>query len=394
MRIAIIFLVCTILTGCAQRSSKGSFIEPAMEVAVYQLEAAIAHIPDTMENYGPVALHDDGSVKYMRNVLDWRVGFFPGSLWYLYDYTRDEQWKQFAERFTLDIEEAKYNTRHHDVGFMIECSFGNGYRLTKNDHYKDVMIEAARSLSTRFDPRVGAIMSWSPNVKLDRQYPVIIDNMMNLELLFNVTELTGDSTFYNIAVSHADIAIRDHYRPDYSCYHVVDYDSITGEVRSRKTAQGYADESSWARGQAWGLYGFAMCYRETGYERYLEQAEHIANWWLTQATMPEDGVPYWDFDAPNIPDEPRDASAAAIAASAFLELASFNTERSDEYLKVAEKTLASLASPAYLAEPGENGYFILKHSVTSFPGNSEIDVPLNYADYYFLEALLRYQKMM
>jgi hypothetical protein len=185
--------------------------------------------------------------------------------------------------------------------------------------------------------------------------------------------------------------MQNHYRPDYSCYHVVDYDSISGVARNRHTAQGYAHESSWARGQAWGLYGFTMCYRETGCKRYLEHAEKIAGWWLAQRNMPEDRVPYWDFDAPKIPNEPRDASAAAIAASALVELASFKTARSNDYLAAAEKTLASLSSPDYLAKPGENGCFILKHCVGSIPHNQEIDVPLNYADYYFLEALIRYQ---
>ena len=390
------FFVSICVLGCNQTVSKGEFATTALELAAQQIEAAIAHVPDTFENYGPRTIRD-GNVFYITNLLDWTVGFFPGSLWYMYDYSRDERWKHQAERFTNAIENAKFNTAHHDVGFVIYCSFGNGYRLTQNERYKDVMIQAARSLSTRLDPRIGCIKSWNTDrgwqAPRGWQYPVIIDNMMNLELLFNVTKFTGDSSFYKIAVTHADVTMKNHFRSDNSSYHVIDFDSISGVVRNRHTAQGFAHESSWARGQAWGLYGFVMCYRETGYKRYLEQAEKIANWWISQKNMPEDRVPYWDFDAPNIPDEPRDASAAAIAASALIELSSFKTTRSNEYLAAAEKTLATLSSPAFLAKPGENGFFILKHCVGSIPHNQEIDVPLNYADYYFLEALMRYMKM-
>ena len=385
-----------LMLSCNQNPSKGDFVSSGMRLAEQQLKAAVVHTPDTFKNYGPRTIVN-GKVSYITYLLDWTVGFFPGSLWYMYDYTKEEAWKQQAERFTNAIEDAKFNTAHHDVGFVIGSSFGNGYRLTQNRHYREVMLQAAQSLCTRFDPRVGCIKSWNTTggwqAERGWQYPVIIDNMMNLELLFNAAKFSGDSSFYKIAVSHADVTLKNHYRPDYSCYHVVDYDSITGEARNHHTAQGYAHESAWARGQAWGLYGFVMCYRETGYKRYLEQAEKIADWWITQKNLPEDGVPYWDFNAPKIPDELRDASAAAITTSALIELASFNTAHSRDYLTAAEKTLTSLSSPAYMAEPGENGFFILKHCVGSIPHNAEIDVPLNYADYYFLEALMRYMKI-
>ncbi len=396
MKILIILLVCIIIASCNQSPSNEGFVKSDMELAALQLEAAITHVPDSIKVYSPRTIKN-GKVNYITHILDWAVGFFPGSLWYMYDYSQDGKWKQQAERFTNAIEDAKFNTAHHDVGFVIQTSFGNGYRLTKNKHYEDVMVQAALSLSTRFDPRVGCILSWDANKgwqgQRGWQYPVIIDNMMNLELLFNATRFTGDSSFYKIAVSHADVTMKNHYRPDYSSYHVVDYDSITGIARNHHTAQGYAHESAWSRGQAWGLYGYVMCYRETGYKRYLEQAEKIANYWLTQKNMPEDRVPYWDFDAPKIPDEPRDASAAAIVASALIELASFKTSHSNDYFDAATKTLTSLSSPAYLATSGKNDYFILKHCVGSIPHGQEIDVPLNYADYYFLEALMRYQAL-
>jgi len=389
----LIFLAGILITSCKQAEQR-DFVASSMDLAAHQLSAAIAHIPDSFTNYGPRTIIN-GNVHYITFLLDWTVGFFPGSLWHMYEYTQDNKWKERAERFTNAIENAKFNTRHHDVGFVIYCSFGKGYRLTRNEHYRDVVIQAAHSLSTRFNPNVGAIKSWNTATGWQStrgwEYPVIVDNMMNLELLFNAAKFTGDSSFYKIAVAHADNTLQNHYRPDYSSYHVIDFDSISGEVRHRHTAQGSAHESAWARGQAWGFYGFVMCYRETGYQRYLEQAEKIANWWMTHNNLPENLVPYWDFDAPNIPNEPRDASAAAITASALLELASFGTARSKEYFDFAEKTLISLSSPDFLAEPDENGFFILKHSVGSIPHNQEIDVPLNYADYYFLEGLIRYK---
>ena len=395
MKHACIFLLASAaIIGCKQSISVP--VQSDMEFAALQLKEAIVHTPDNRKNYGPRTIKD-GNVQYINYLLDWTVGFFPGSLWYMYDHTKDEYWKTQAERFTHAIEDAKFNTAHHDVGFVIQTSFGNGFRLTRNEQYKDVMVTAARSLSSRFDPRTGCILSWDADKgwqgERGWQYPVIIDNMMNLELLFNATKFTGDSSFYKIAVSHADVTLKNHFRPDYSCYHVVDYDSITGVARNHHTAQGYAHESAWARGQAWGLYGFTMSYRETKFSRYLEQAEKIADWWLSHENMPEDMIPYWDFNAPDIPNALRDASAASITASALIELASFKTSKTKVYLAAAEKILASLSSQAYLAQPGENGYFLLKHCVGSIPHNQELDVPLNYADYYFLEALIRYAQL-
>ncbi len=404
--IVFITTISLFVFGCRPNPSKEAFVGQDMGIATQQLDAAVTHIPTDYVNYGPRSFKE-GKVLYIKDSLDWTVGFFPGTLWYSYEYSKDATRKAQAKRFTDAIEGVKYNTAHHDIGFMIQCSFGNGYRLTGNEHYREVMIQAARSLITRFNPHVGCILSWNPNENWLKdkgwQYPVIIDNLMNLELLFNATKFTGDSSFYRIAVSHADVTLKNHYRPDYSCYHVIDYDSITGAVRNRHTAQGYAHETSWARGQAWGLYGFTMCYRETGYKHYLEQAEKITRWWLSHKNLPKDMIPYWDFDAPdNTPAGEsttiapssekvlRDASAAAITSSALLELASFGTAQSKEYAAAAEKTLMTLSSSEYFAKPGENGYFILKHCVGSIPHSQEIDTPVNYADYYFLEALMRY----
>ena len=295
------------------------------------------------------------------------------------------------EKYTEALDSVKYLKWHHDVGFMIGCSYLNGYRFADKKKYKDVIIETAKSLSTRFRPNAGVIQSWDA----DRGWqgtrgwkcPVIIDNMMNLELLFEATAFSGDSTFYNIAVKHADTTIAHHFRPDNSCYHVVDYDPETGEVRKRQTAQGYADESAWARGQAWALYGYTTCYRYTKDKKYLDQAQKVYNFIFNNKNLPEDLVPYWDYDAPNIPNEPRDASAAACTASALYELDGYLP--GNHYKETADKIMESLGSPVYRAKVGTNGNFILMHSVGSIPHGQEIDVPLNYADYYFLEGLMR-----
>jgi len=379
------------LLGSCQQSPKApqnDLIADNVAFAQKQIGRQVEIIETSGSILNPRTIKND-KIKYV-NIEDWTSGFFPGTIWYMYELTGDEKWKTLGVKYTENLDSAKYLTWHHDVGFIINTSYGNAYRLTNNEAYKAVIVEAAKSLSTRFRPTPGVIQSWDE----DRGWqalkgwmcPVIIDNMMNLELLFEATRLTGDSSFYKMAVSHADVTLENHFRKDYSCYQVIDYDKIKGDVRNRNTAQGYADESAWARGQAWALYGFTMCYRETKDPRYLELAENIYTYLFTHKNMPEDLVPYWDFDAPNIPNEPRDASAAAIIASALYELSTYSKS---EYKTTADKIIASLSSPAYRAILGTNANFLLMHSVGSIPHGHEIDVPLNYADYYFLEALLR-----
>ena len=342
----------------------------------------------------PRTLDADGDMHWANEKFDWTEGFFPGSCWYLYEQTKDEKWKDAAIKFQSKFEEHKNLTTNHDLGFVFNCSYGNGYRLTKNEQFREVMITAAESLMTRFSPTVGCIKSWDVTrgwqAKRNWQFPVIIDNMMNLELLFEVSEFTGDTKFKDIAISHANTTLKNHFRDDNSSYHVVDYDPENGEVRSKQTAQGFAHESAWARGQAWGLYGYTVCYRYTKDAKYLQQAEKIADFILNHPSIPEDGVPYWDYNAPKIPNEPRDVSAAAITLSALLELDGFSEK---SYREPIGKLLSSLGSDDYTAKIGENHNFILMHSVGSIPHGNEIDVPLNYADYYYLESLLRYKAL-
>ncbi|HEU5168821.1 MAG TPA: glycoside hydrolase family 88 protein, partial [Chitinophagaceae bacterium] len=281
--------------------------------------------------------------------------------------------------------------QNHDLGFMMFCSFGNAYRITGNKTYKPTIDTSAGSLITRYRPAIQSIQSWESNDKL--KCPVIIDNMMNLELLMWVAQHGGDQKLKDIAIAHANSTLERHFRPDGSSYHVLDYDPSTGKIIRKQTWQGAADESAWSRGQSWGFYGFTMMYRFTKDERYLKQAQWIAGFIFNHPNMPSDLVPYWDFNAPGIPDTWRDASAAAINASALLELAQYVSKQDAiNYIDKAEKIIRSLSSEKYRAKQGEIGGYLLMHSVGNLPFHSEIDTPLTYADYYFLEALQRYQK--
>lgn len=355
----------------------------------------------------------DGEGKMTTtSMYDWTPGFFAGSLWYGYELSKDPALQQQALRWTEKLEPLQYFTQHHDLGFMMYCSYGNAYRLTGNKAYRDILVQGARSLSTRYNPVTKSIKSWNAfkswhGEQLYR-YPVIIDNLMNLELLFFASRETGDTSFRHIAVSHAETAMHNQIRPDYSSYHVVCYDTTSGKVLARETAQGYADNSTWARGQAWGIYGFTMIYRETKDPRFLKTAAGMADWYLNSRNLPKDKVPYWDFNAEEkgytpgvrsnalkVKTKYRDVSAAAIVSAALFELSGYvDAKKGTGYRQAAIEMLHTLAGPAYRAPEGANGNFILMHSVGSIPHNNEIDVPLVYADYYFMEALQRYKKYL
>ena len=337
------------------------------------------------------------------NYGHWVSGFFPGVLWLLYEDARNNrvlgaedqsgQLLRYARLFTDRVEPAKHLRNTHDLGFMLYCSFGQGYRITGDRRYLEVIDEGTRNLLTRWNPRLGVIKSWEPNKRW--QYPVIIDNMMNLEMLCFMSRETGDRRYRDIAQTHANTTVKNHFRPDYSTFHVVSYDTVSAQPHAKNTAQGYADASSWARGQSWGLYGYTMMYRETRDPAYLEQARRIATFLTSHPRLPEDKVPYWDYDAPDIPNAQRDASAAAIMASALIELSQLDPgPDAAKWLSVAGLQLRTLASDTYLSKPGERGGFLLGHSVGSLPARSEVDVPLTYADYYFIEALLRMKQLL
>lgn len=399
----IIFTFTLLMLVSIGASAQSKFIKDAVANAEKQVALMVAQIDTFPANKipSPRTLSSDRTRTAFTSLYDWTSGFFPGSLWYLYELTGEQKWKASAVKYTECMEHIKKYTGNHDIGFMMFCSYGNAKRLADKPEYKDILITSARSLLTRYRPGAGIIQSWNSRKNVGWDCPVIIDNMMNLELLFEATQMSGDSSFWKVAVSHADQTIKNHYRDDMSSYHVVDYDTLTGAIRGRYTSQGYADESAWSRGQAWGLYGYTLCYRYTGDKKYLDQAEKITSYIFNHKNLPSDLIPYWDYDAPTNPAdgtypvlptgnvEPRDASAAAVTASALYELSTYSQKNEKKYKKLADKILTSLSSAAYRAPIGENGNFILMHSTGSIPHKSEIDMPLVYADYYFLEALKR-----
>ena len=352
-----------------------------------QLAGELQHKQDRLPR-----TYEKGKVQTIDH-RHWVSGFFPGVLWQLYEYDNNPELLRYAEMMTDRVEPAKALTNTHDLGFMLYCSFGNGYRITGNERYLDVLAEGTRSLLTRWNPEIGVIKSWDSNERW--QYPVIIDNMMNLEMLCFMSKAFNDRSYVNVAHRHAQTTMANHFREDNSTYHVVSYDTISGKPHARQTHQGWADESSWARGQAWGLYGYTMMYRETLNRKYLDQARKIARYLVDHPSMPADKVPYWDYDAPGQPDTKRDSSAAAVMASALIELSQLDPgPEASEWFDFACGQLKTLTSPEYLSAPGESGGFILKHGVGHFKANAEVDVPLSYGDYYYVEALLRLRKLL
>lgn len=391
-RIIIFFVwsMCVTSSICSASDRMRKLVDDALDFSVKQSMSMFGEMQDKK---GILPRTADNGKMITCDPTWWTSGFYPGTLWYCYEYSNDPKVRAAAEEMTSRLEEQKYTTSNHDVGFIINCSYGNGYRLTHNEAYREVIETAAKSLSTRFHPVTGCTRSWNSK---KWQFSVIIDNMMNLELLTVASSLTGDNLYYNIAKSHADRTMINHFRPDGSSYHVVSYDTITGKVLNQVTHQGVNDQSAWSRGQAWGLYGFTMMYRQTGKKEYLDHAVKIGKFIMNHPRLPKDKIPYWDFDAPDIPNADRDASAGAIMASAYVELSTYvSGELSKEFLSIAERQIKSLASSAYRAKKvGDNNNFIIKHCTGFVKKQYEIDAPLTYADYYFVEALIRYKNLL
>ncbi|SFC95114.1 glycoside hydrolase family 88 protein [Flavobacterium phragmitis] len=372
-----------------QGDSTYDWFKKTTEVIHFQLsKAAQTYKPGK----NPRSVYPNGTVR-LAGLTDWTTGFFPGSLWYGYELTGDKKLAEDAKKFTLALDSIRNIKNTHDVGFMLYCSYGNAYRITGDKTYLPALSDGVANLYARFNPKIGVIRSWDFPWW---HYPVIIDNMMNLEYLYWGTKQFNKPEYTNAADTHALTTMKNHFRKDFSSYHVVDYDPATGKVLRKATHQGLTDESAWARGQAWGLYGYTVCYENSKNPKFLKQAENIAKFIMNNPKTPKDKIPVWDYDVHNAleTDElaPRDASAAAVIASALLEL-STQVKDGQKYVAYAEEILKSLSSDAYLAKPDENSYFLLKHSVGAFLYNSEIDTPLDYADYYYLEALKRYAEI-
>ncbi|GGE26455.1 MULTISPECIES: glycoside hydrolase family 88 protein [Sphingobacterium] len=372
------------------------FINGQLEASAKQYQHLVSVVP---ANKFPKTF-EAGEQKF-SNSSWWCSGFYPGTLLYLSEGTGNSTLKQAGLDKLKELEKEQFNKGTHDLGFMLFCSFGNALRLTgDSSQYQPILKTGAESLTSRFNPTTKTIRSWDHNVW---KFPVIIDNMMNLEFLMELSKTTGDKKYADVAITHANTTMKNHFRADNSSFHVIDYDPKTGEVLAKQTAQGAADESAWARGQAWGLYGYTMMYRETKDKAYLKQAQKIADYILKNPNLPADLIPYWDFDKDKIPSDSktysrrslRDASAGAIIASALLELSQYSKGKvGKEYLRKAEEMLKSLSSETYFVKDGSNGGYLLAHSVGALPLNSEVDVPLTYADYYYVEALIRYQRML
>lgn len=396
--------ILILFTACSDKQ-KEEFIKENVSFAVAQTEKMLEQVGESTGKNYPRTMRTDSTLA-VTGMYEWTSGFFPGSLWYLYELTGEEKWKAEAEKWTVSLEPLKTFTGHHDLGFMMYCSYGNAERLASKPEYKDILIESANSLSTRFSEQTGVIKSWnrfkpwSDSIIYD--YPVIIDNMMNLEMLFYASKISGNKKYYDIAIKHADATLKNQFRENFSTYHVVSYDTISPNVVSKNTAQGFSDNSTWSRGQAWAIYGFTMTYRETKEQKYLDAAIKAADYYLSN--LPEDLIPLWDFNvgvdgytpgqrsyAVEFQEKLRDASAGAIVCSALFELGELANNKT--YTEKAIKMLHSLASPTYRAPLGENADFLIMHCVGSIPHKSEIDKPLVYADYYFLEALLRYKNL-
>jgi len=360
-----------------------------MEIALTKYHRTLTNLKDTP--LLPRAIPPGEKQWITTDIYSWTSGFFPGILWFFYNYTGSQQWHDAARKWTLYLDPVKkMRKKNHDLGFMVYNSFGKGYHLTGDLYFRQVLMEVADSISSLYNPNVGTMISWpGGNKELGTSHNTIIDNMMNLELLFWAANHFNNTRYYHIAVSHANTTLQNHFKNDGFAYHVVLYDSITGDFIDGTTYQGFNKNSSWSRGQAWAIYGFSMVYRETGKIKFLEQAEDLATLFINN--LPPDHVPYWDFQAPGIPDEPRDVSAAAIAASAFIELSGLTknpqmkTLLHDEALKILRSLTKNYMAPDEVDA-------LLLHSVGSKPHNSEVNYALIYADYYFIEALLREKK--
>jgi unsaturated chondroitin disaccharide hydrolase len=397
MKLNLLFATAVLVCGFASHSAMAqkSTLKPKAELVKLidqNLKDASAQYKVLMKNVPTDSLPETFEKGKSKSITarNWVSGFYPGTLFYLYKGTKDKALYE-AGLNKLPLMEPIKNLDSHDIGFMMFDSFGLANTIKPSDEYKEILLTSAKTLIKRFNPAVGCTMSWSSK---PGEFRVIIDNMMNLELLMWATKVSGDSSYAKIAITHANTTMKNHFRPDYSSYHLVNYNPTTGGIIKKQTVQGYADDSAWARGQGWGLYGFTMMYRETGDKNYLNQAKHIAEFILNHPNLPADKVPYWDFNAPGQPDTYRDSSAGAIYAAALIELAGYvDVDSSQKYMSAAETIISTLSSNKFKAALGENGGFLLKHGVGHLPKPALIDVPLTYGDYYFVEAMLRYKNL-
>ena len=408
-------MLCT-LFGCQH--------EPQPFDAAHELDYCTSQVNKALE----ALQHADGTYDYTmepRNILEgethwncrkaaaeeWCSGFWPGVLWMDYGYLKEsgnrrqeevEYIRKQAEGYTESLSFlAERPVFDHDLGFLVINSFLKGYEQTGSEHYKQIALAAADTLATLFNPTVGTILSWPRHVKDYGGHNTIMDNMINLELLFWAAEKQevrgekrevrgeGHTSLYDIAVRHAETTMNNHFRPDGSCYHVAVYDTLDGHFIKGVTHQGYSDSSMWARGQSWAIYGYTMVYRFTKDQRFLDHAQKVTDIYLKRLhETSDDWVPIWDMDDPRGQEAPKDASAACVVASALLELQQYvGVDKAQQYRSAAEHMLRDLSSARYQSR-NQNDAFLL-HSTGHHPAGSEIDASIIYADYYYIEALSR-----
>jgi unsaturated chondroitin disaccharide hydrolase len=391
-------VISLLLLSCGNKSDKAGFdIDKELAYCDTQVHRSLEDIGGDSINMIPRNILTDETKWNLRpiEIGEWTVGFWPGTLWYNYENTPNDENRKAASHFTDILEPlTTLSAYDHDLGFQIFCSYGNGYRLTGDTQYKQIILNAADTLATLFNSKVGTILSWPREVDNERFAPfnTIMDNMINLEMLYWAAKNGGSKELYNIATRHAETTMKYHFREDGGCYHVALYDPETGNFIKGVTHQGYADNSLWARGQAWAIYGYTFVYRETQDKKFLRFAEKVTDLYLSRLSNNE-YVPYWDFDDPSIPNASRDASAAAVVASALLELSQLedNPTKAEEYKQAAINMIEELSSDKYQSREAKPS--LLSHSTGHWPNGSEIDASINYADYYYIEALTRYKKM-
>lgn len=389
------FILVTVLLSCSSGKMEQGNVDYQKELEYCEEQAAKTITSLTSDTLMPRSI-DNGKTEWRKvDYHDWTCGFWPGILWYAYEFSHDKKWRTEADRFSKALYPLVDSSAiDHDLGFQVFTSIGNGYRLTKDSGYKKILLRAADTLSKLFNPKVGTILSWPrpvPGVDWPMRHNTIMDNMINLELLFWASKNGGSKNLYDMAVSHATVTMQNHFRDDYTSYHAVVYDTATGKKIRGITHQGLNDSSMWARGQGWAIYGFTMVYRETKEIRFLDFAQKVTDVYLER--LPEDLVPYWDFNDPAIPDAPRDASAACVVASALLELSTFveDTAKANYYKQKALGMLYVLSTKEYQSRERNNAFLL--HSTGHKPNGGEIDAPIIYADYYYMEALLRAKKL-
>ncbi|HEY9415659.1 MAG TPA: glycoside hydrolase family 88 protein, partial [Pseudonocardia sp.] len=320
---------------------------------------------------------------------DWTAGFYPATLWRTFERTQDPAWRQRAVTWQAGLaRQTKQDST--DLGFKLFDTFGTGYQLTGDESYKRVVLDGADTVSHRFNPKVGMFRVWDKSAD-QTQFRVNIDATMNLELMFWAGQNGGNPQYAEMAKRHAERALTDLVRPDGGTWMVAMYDQKTGALVGHSTKQGYATESTWARGQSWAVYGFTMAYRYTKDPRFLDGARRTADYFMRR--LPPDHVPYWDFDVPNKATAPRDTSAAAVVASALVELSGFETDPAAKQRDTdnARDLLTALSSPTYAPRAQPKFAAILQHGTQHFPAGWA-DTGIAFGDYYFVEALNRYEK--